>query len=951
MGDLPSKLHPIDKICLQAEEYLEEGKVDDALVKYYLADISLEELLEDSKLSDADIAFFFIKINRGIGLCYEKKGKHDKAVDFLDKAFSEYQTFEGEDFEGLSKLYWQLGIHYYEKGYLTKGFDYFERIKEICSCIPEDLMEFTEDEVNHYRALCHAKKGDYATGFPIFEESLKVRIQMKGKKHEDVAETYMGLALCCKEKKTFKQAVKYLKKARRIYKKQENYKELLKNYIYLGDLCLEHGKIKKALKCFKKGFENLLKLTKEENKLKVALYSGLGRCLVKKRKYEKAEKALKKALKIAKKALQPYSTDLALLYSDLGKCYECRIMYAKALRFHQRALIKLLPTYINENIYNNPDLGNGHLEVYLLQILNNKANAFYRLYQQSSILRDLKAAYNIFDLVTNLINSIRRDYKIENSKLFLATQVHEIYDIALNVSYELYNLTHQKEYLDKCFILAEIGQSYILLSDMKNNDAKIKSTIPASLLKEEENLRLTLNELDKFINIERAKKRINNEEIVREKETLHEHYHKKYQNLINHFEKEYPDYYQLKYDVETTTIDEVKEYLGKDSSLKNTAVIEYFVGNNYLYIYFLTKDSYKVIRKKHCKKFEKYIENFQKSVKEERATKKHKFISAAYKLYKILFPKEIRILIKIWRETNKNHHLIIIPDEELAMIPFEALLTRKGKECEEYSDLPYLIKDYQISNHYSATLWVYGLERERGEAATRDFLGIAPVYKATKSIRGKTTEKNEEDDENTKSGMRSTQLFGKKYKRLVYSEEEVNNITKAFLTQNSKFLVESLLNGEATENNFKINAPHYKYILISAHGEYNASNPELTTIIFSPNNAQEDYSLFNMADAYNLKINAELVVLSCCEMGVGRVVKGEGVLAMNRGFLHAGAANVVYTLFKVYDKHSAELTQAFFQYILEGFSFVEALQKAKLDLIEGKNYKPVYWAGFVLIGN
>jgi CHAT domain-containing protein len=90
-------------------------------------------------------------------------------------------------------------------------------------------------------------------------------------------------------------------------------------------------------------------------------------------------------------------------------------------------------------------------------------------------------------------------------------------------------------------------------------------------------------------------------------------------------------------------------------------------------------------------------------------------------------------------------------------------------------------------------------------------------------------------------------------------------------------------------------------------------------------------------------------VLSCCQTGVGTHAIGEGVIALHRGFLYSGAKNVIYTLFKVYDLSSSQLTTALFREILNKHTYAVALQKAKLSLIKA-NKAPAHWAGFVLMG-
>ena len=104
-------------------------------------------------------------------------------------------------------------------------------------------------------------------------------------------------------------------------------------------------------------------------------------------------------------------------------------------------------------------------------------------------------------------------------------------------------------------------------------------------------------------------------------------------------------------------------------------------------------------------------------------------------------------------------------------------------------------------------------------------------------------------------------------------------------------------------------------------------------------------------EIFNLRLNAELVVLSACETGIGKLEEGEGVMSLNRAFLYAGARNVVSSFWKVNDKFTSELMTWFYSYIIEGYSYSRALQQAKLRLLENESSAySLYWAGFAIIG-
>jgi CHAT domain-containing protein len=99
-------------------------------------------------------------------------------------------------------------------------------------------------------------------------------------------------------------------------------------------------------------------------------------------------------------------------------------------------------------------------------------------------------------------------------------------------------------------------------------------------------------------------------------------------------------------------------------------------------------------------------------------------------------------------------------------------------------------------------------------------------------------------------------------------------------------------------------------------------------------------------------LNADLVVLSACETGLGKEVKGEGLVSLTRAFMYAGTPSVVASLWKVADLSTAELMTRFYRHLKDGkLSKAEALRQAQLELIqEGRFDHPYFWSPFVLIG-
>jgi CHAT domain-containing protein len=146
----------------------------------------------------------------------------------------------------------------------------------------------------------------------------------------------------------------------------------------------------------------------------------------------------------------------------------------------------------------------------------------------------------------------------------------------------------------------------------------------------------------------------------------------------------------------------------------------------------------------------------------------------------------------------------------------------------------------------------------------------------------------------------------------------------------------------------------YRIIHFATHGFADLNHPELSGIVLSLLDAkgQSQDGYLRLHDIYNLNLPADLVVLSACQTGVGKQIRGEGLIALTRGFTYAGAASVVASLWKVDDEATKILMEEFYkQMFTNGLKPAAALQKAQLKLAhQGQWRSPFYWAGFVLQG-
>jgi CHAT domain-containing protein/predicted negative regulator of RcsB-dependent stress response len=147
----------------------------------------------------------------------------------------------------------------------------------------------------------------------------------------------------------------------------------------------------------------------------------------------------------------------------------------------------------------------------------------------------------------------------------------------------------------------------------------------------------------------------------------------------------------------------------------------------------------------------------------------------------------------------------------------------------------------------------------------------------------------------------------------------------------------------------------YRFVHFATHGLLNNVHPELSGIVLSlvDEAGRPQDGFLRLQDIYNLKLQAELVTLSACQTGLGKEIKGEGLIGLTRGFMYAGAPRIVASLWKVDDRATGELMKRFYQGMLgpEALRPAGALRQAQLSIWKEKQWRePYYWAAFVLQG-
>ena len=284
-------------------------------------------------------------------------------------------------------------------------------------------------------------------------------------------------------------------------------------------------------------------------------------------------------------------------------------------------------------------------------------------------------------------------------------------------------------------------------------------------------------------------------------------------------------------------------------------------------------------------------------------------------------------------------------------LPFEVLTSSE--------ETHYLIEDHAISYLSSASLLKILRDAEQNTQPKKPFLAFAdPKYPPC--IAGNNSKTETLAQLRTDSYLKSVK--GGCFTQLKETADEVQNIAN-LLKANPK---ESLyLGAQASRSNlFALNDQQklddYRYIMFSVHGVIpnNMNQIEQPALVLA-NPLKEGY--LTMADAFALKLNADLVNLSACNTGCvenscSENVRGEGIMGLTRAFMYAGTSRVAVTLWPV-DVHSTkELNIGLFKYLKAKKQTAQALREIKLEMLQGRASKleyahPYHWAGVIIYGD
>lgn len=803
----------------------------------------------------------------------------------------------------------------------------------------QDKVRMVEAMVS--KALLYQKINDVTSAEITYNNALKINEELKNDLMTAVIISNLGVLY----QKTNKldQALNAFFRASKIQSDMGFKSELALTVNNIAATFMSKKDYKKAIEYLGESRQIAIKFNLERD---IALsYSNEGIAYFHLNKFEKAKSSFKKAFKIQQKLEN--KTNQAKTLNNLAFVEKKTGNLKKAVDTLQKAInILSFKQPKRGSFYPNPDINQIIAPNIAKNLLLNKGVWLRKLAVKSTHqkINILKAAADSLSKSIELIEIIRQQMKAEESQEILVAQNIEIFEQLITILFELGTQTKNSKYFAQAFPVSEqskarsfldkfqeqVAISNIRLSKKFRNRENLLKSEMISVVKQ---LFEELNKPEKEKDLKKIKylKMRKNELSIA------------FKSMKTELEDRYPNYANIKY----PSIYDV-ELIRKKILDKSSVIIAYFTGIEASYGWYISMDRFQMMQLPERKQLKKLVQRYRVTLKnplsyydddeETDIDNRNLHLSIGNQLY--------HLLIDPFKIEKDKKSILFLSDGSLHYLPFETLISDIdiAEDDEQIASPTYLLEKYSI--FYSPSASVLGavkgkrLINKKKYSKNKLFLGFGDPEFSLDEVE---------------ATFKPNLIFQKKgfydLARLLGTSDEINKISALYPKANRLYFLQK----SATEEKVKELSKDYKLIHFATHGILDEENPEYSGVVMNLIRSKKDDGFLNSSEIWNMKLNADLVTLSACETGLGRIVKGEGLVGLTRSFLYAGASSVIVSLWTVSDESTSELMIYFYELLKKGTPKIEALRQAKIKLMGNKNsdssyQDPFYWGPFILNG-
>lgn len=893
-----------------------------------------------------------------IGFNLANLSEHKEALEIFEKAAVLMRA--ARDREGEATVLYSIGLLHNNLDDHRKALDFYDQALIILRAIGDRSME--ANTLGNTGSV-YASTAEYQQALEYYTQSLVIKREVGDPPAE--ATLLNNLGFVYGRTGQHQKALEYYNQALPILRAINDRSGEGTTLNNIGSVYNELGDPRKALEFYTQAAD--IKRAAGRRAEEAIALSNIGFAYNKLGEYSKALEFYNQSLTLATSA--GVRSREAVAFANIGKTYADLGDHRKALEYYGRALpIQIAigerrgqATTLNGIGKAHQDLGDpkNALEFYHQALairratddLKAQAETLYDLARAQRDLNNLDAARSAIEDSISAVESLRVNVKSPQLRASYLASVRDYYQFHIDVLMQLHKQRPSERFDVAALNVSERSRARALLELLKEGRAEIHHDLEPSLIARERMFRQTIG--DKADRLTRLLSGKHTKEQVATVDKEIESLATEYEQIQGHIRHVSPRYAALTQPVPLTLKEIQTELLDPD-----TLLLEYALGDDKSYLWVVTttsSNSFELPKREEiealARDLHEHLTARNQGIKDETAEQRRIRLARAETEYaKKAFALSEMVLTPIAREL-KNKRIVIVSEGALQYVPFAALPDPLSGAL-----FKPLIVDHEIVNLPSASVLAVLRQETRDRKPPAKTVAVladpvfsetdprlTPIHK-TSAIADEGAAVEDLKRSASESGL--TDLM-----RLRFSRLEAEEISK-LASEKMRLKALDFAASRATATSGELS--QYRIVHFATHGLINNKNPELSGVVFSlvDTRRQPQNGFLRLYDIYNLKLSADLVVLSACQTALGKNIKGEGIVGLTRGFMYAGAPRIVASLWRVEDRATAQLMQRFYARMLgEGLTPSAALRAAQVSMLGNKRWQaPYYWAGFTLQG-
>jgi CHAT domain-containing protein/Tfp pilus assembly protein PilF len=554
---------------------------------------------------------------------------------------------------------------------------------------------------------------------------------------------------------------------------------------------------------------------------------------------------------------------------------------------------------------------------------------------------DLEGALSYYRRTADMLEQLGAAQQLPELQLSSKELTWSIYENLTRITLELYAEKPSQDLLNQAFTYHERGRARALLDLFNDAGVRAREGVAPELVQQEDRLRAKISALQNAFSDETVSelRKVSLQQALTEQTAELRQVHDKMAAMNPKYES-----------IASPTVVRVSDVQGLLND--DTVLLEYDLGPEFSGVGVVTNRDARVYRLPTQDLIDKTLEQFLPTLREPLLGRSeiNRHVQLAKQVYADLIGP-------VRDQIQGKHQIVIVPDADLFYLPFEAIIDAEAKlegSADSLSSQPYLGKIYDFSYVPSASVLVT-LKRLRGSPGPTQHPLLAfgdPAFQSTP-----------EPSQIAFSTRGAYEKMGVGFDRLPYSAEEVRGIMAVYGISPESGSV--YLGNNATKKALLgLDLSQYRTLHFATHAVMGDQVKWITqpALIFSPDaTGGPDGDVLKMSEIFNLRLNADLVVLSACETARGKLSRGEGIVGLTSAFLFAGSRSVVASLWNVNDESTSVFMELFYRNLKQGLTKADALRQARIAIMQqqikssvtGEQESlasPYYWAPFILTG-